>query len=27
MASFRAVSVTRDQHEAIATSFGLLTVG
>ena len=27
MASFRALSVTRDQHEAIVTSFGLLTVG
>lgn len=27
MASFRALSVTRDQHEAIVTSFGMLTVG
>ncbi len=27
MASFRALSVTRDQHEAIVASFGLLTVG
>ncbi len=27
MASFRALTVTRDQHEAIVTSFGLLTVG
>jgi uncharacterized protein YjbI with pentapeptide repeats len=27
MASFRSLSVTRDQHEAIVTSFGLLTVG
>lgn len=26
MASFRALSVTRDQHEAIVASFGLLTV-
>ncbi|MCD2180177.1 pentapeptide repeat-containing protein [Rhizobium sp. C1] len=27
MASFRALTVTRDQHEAIVTSFGLLTAG
>lgn len=27
MASFRSLSVTRDQHEAIVTCFGLLTVG
>lgn len=27
MASFHALSVTRDQHEAIVASFGLLTVG
>lgn len=26
IASFRALSVTRDQHEAIVTSFGLLTI-
>lgn len=27
MASFRALNVTRDQHEAIVASFGMLTVG